>query len=199
LDIDINALIVTANLCAPNGSFAADFASNADFDFIVTPCPGNEVGSIGTFNPEEIIGDGTISIRVFARNFGETGNYSITLECIPFDTAAETIECGDIVNGSVARSEIDRYILSGCNELQNFTVSLCGGNTDFDSQIRVDSVSQNGLIGYNDDFGAECSPAPIRASEVTIGPNDVNSFNDDFSVKVSGFDTASFGDYNHHQ
>ena len=64
------------------------------------------------------------------------------------DTEAETIKCGDIINGSVPRNEFDRYILSGCNELQNFTVSLCGGNTDFDSQIRVDSLSQSGLIGY---------------------------------------------------
>ena len=82
LDIDINAFIVTANLCAPNGSFEADFASNADFSFRTTPCPGNEVGFIGTFDEEQILRDG-ISIRVFARNFGETGNYSITLDCIP--------------------------------------------------------------------------------------------------------------------
>ena len=47
----------------------------------------------------------------------------------------------------------------------------------------------------SDDFGSQCSPAPTSVSEVTIGANDVDSFNDDFTVRLSGFDTGSFGDY----
>ena len=82
LDIDINTFIVTANTCGSNDSLDAGIASNVDFNLIITECPDNEVGSIGTFNPISIIRGFIPNIRVFPSNVGETGNYSLTLECV---------------------------------------------------------------------------------------------------------------------
>ena len=79
-------------------------------------------------------------IYIFVRLYNMCLIYSVTDPVI--------IECGDIVNTSLSRNEVDRYILSGCNEIENITFSTCGGITSFDTQIRVDSFTEVSQVGY---------------------------------------------------
>mmetsp|Transcript_88224 Transcript_88224/g.108034 ORF Transcript_88224/g.108034 Transcript_88224/m.108034 type:complete len:332 (+) Transcript_88224:106-1101(+) len=197
IELDFNTLSVTINACdTVNNDLFVNFDSSIDFDFQERNCPNNASIEFAFFVPEVLLGRlGTPNFNFFIFDFlnQRVGNYSFTVECAPFATDPVIVECGDIVNTSLSRNEVDRYILSGCNEIENITFSTCGGITEFDTQIRVDSFTQVSQVGYNDE--AEVTCAPTSASQVTIQSSDVSTFNDDFVIRIAGFDESSNGDY----
>jgi hypothetical protein len=163
-------------------------------------CDGNEIVAnddfCGAQSELTFTSDGTATYIIMVEGFStSSGNFSLTISCNPDDVElndtceeATPVACGDVILGDTSIGTDTGgnlapdlwYSYTGGGLLEEVTISLCDGGTDYDSLIRVFDACGGGEIAVNDD-------ACGLQSELTFTSDGTSTY----FIMVEGFGASS--------
>ncbi|MBV1922404.1 MAG: T9SS type A sorting domain-containing protein [Flavobacteriaceae bacterium] len=140
--------------------------------------------SCGLQSEITFVSDGTatyfIMVEGFSANFGD---FSLEMTCSEFDpppnddcSGAIALNCGETVTGTTASSLSDAgnnspdvfYSYTGSGTEEWVTISLCDGNTDYNSRLLVyDNCNYDELLSENDNFCGQQSQLTFYSDGVS--------------------------------
>lgn len=191
---DGESLPITLSLCGDETGFDSVIR-------VFEVCGGAEIGMNDDFCGEQseltFTSDGTSTYLIMIEGSGSastSGAFRLAVSCNPENDLCEdaiAVACGDTVTGQTSSATTTGgnpapdvwYSYTGTGLLEDVTVSLCDGGTDYDSFIRVFNACGGTEVAANDDSCGVQSEATFTSDGTST-----------YLIMVEGFSSRS-GNY----